>query len=178
MGKRKAVQSTIKGKASNTGKVKNAKQRMDKHIDMEGSYLSPQPTTSSIVDMVQGNPVVLPSLNQDVLLLLHKIDQSNRDLIQRVERIEKQNASTTRSSSPVTVGRAGVNFQGISPATSSQVDGPAGQQGHPISGDSPVWRQQASGGGQDTAAGQQRGALHRPPHTLEAIRLLLIYPMQ
>ena len=55
MGKRKAVQSTTKGKAGNTGKVKNTKQRMDKHIDMEGSYLWPQPTTSSIVDTVQGN---------------------------------------------------------------------------------------------------------------------------
>ena len=91
MGKKKTVQSTAKGKTGNTGKVKNGKQGM-KHIDMDGSYLSPQPTTSSIVDTMQGNSIVSPSPNQDVLSLLHRIDQSNRDLIQRVERIEKQNA--------------------------------------------------------------------------------------
>ena len=59
IGKKKTVQSTAKGKAGNTGKVKNGKQGM-KHIDMDGPYLSPQPTTSSIVDTMQGNSIVSP----------------------------------------------------------------------------------------------------------------------
>ena len=161
---------SFKGKAGIMGKAKNSKQRMNKHIDMKGSYLSPQPTTSSTVDMMQGNPVVSPSPNQDVISLLHRINQPNRDLIQRVERIEKQNASMTHSSSPVTVARTDVSLQNVFPAASSQVGGPAGQQGHPITSDPPVWRQQASGVGQDAAVGQQPGTSHRPPPTLEAVR--------
>ena len=49
MGKKKSAQSTVKGKAGSKSKTKA------KHLDMDGSYLSPQPTTSSIVDTVQGN---------------------------------------------------------------------------------------------------------------------------
>ena len=87
----------MKGKAGNKSKMKA------KHIYMDGSYLSPQPMTSSIVDTMQGNSVVSPLPHSDVILLLHRIEQSNKDLIQRVEKMEKQNAPVTCSSSPVTV---------------------------------------------------------------------------
>ena len=60
MGKKKTVQSKAKVKAGNTGKAKNVKQKMEL-LDMDGSYLSPQPATSSTVDTMQGNSVVSPS---------------------------------------------------------------------------------------------------------------------
>ena len=44
MGKKKSAQSTVKGKAGSKSKTKS------KHIDMDRSYLSPQPMTSSAVD--------------------------------------------------------------------------------------------------------------------------------
>ena len=97
MGKKKTVQSTVKGKAGNKGKTKS------KHIDMDGSYLSPQPTTSSVVDTMQGNSMSSPLPQSDVISLLHRIEQSNKALIQLVEKMEKQNASVTHSISPVTV---------------------------------------------------------------------------
>ena len=88
----------------------------------------------------------------------------------RVEKIEKQNASATRSSSPVTVPRSGVNSQNVLPAVASCVGGPAGQQGHPMAVDPSGWSQHAPGVGQDVAVGQQAGTSHRPPPTLEAVR--------
>ena len=63
-----------------------------------------------------------------------------------------------------------MNSQNVFPAATSRVSGPAGQQGHPITVDPPAWRQQASGVGQDVPVGQQSGAIHRPPPTLEAVR--------
>ena len=154
----------MKGKAGSKGKTKA------KRIDMDGSYLSPQPTTSSIVDTMQGNSMVSPLPHSDVISLLHRIEQSNKELIQQVKKMEKQNASVTRSSSPVTVPRAGVNSQNVLTAATSCVGGPAGQQGHPMAVDPSRWRQQAQGFGQDVAVGQQAGASHRPPPTLEAVR--------
>ena len=50
-----------------------------------------------------------------------------------------------------------MNSQNAFPAASSCVGGPAGQQGHPMALDPPVWRQQAPGVGQDVAVGQQAG---------------------
>ena len=84
--------------------------------------------------------------------------------------MEKQNASVTHSISPVTVPRTGVNPQNVLPATTSNLGGPAGQQGHPMAVDPTGWRQQAQGVGQDVAVGQQAGSSLRPPPTLEAVR--------
>ena len=129
----------------------------------------PQPTTSSIVDTMQGNSVVCSLPHSDVVSLLHRIEQSNQDLMHQVK-MEKQNASVTCSSSPVTVPRSGVNSQNVLPAATYCVGGPAGQQGHPMAVDPSGWRQQALGVRQDVAVGQQTGTSHRPPPTLEAVR--------
>ena len=84
-----------------------------------------------------------PLPQSDVISLLHRIEQSNKELIQRVEKMEKQNASVTRSISPVTVPRTGVNPQNSLPATTLNLGGPAGQQGYPMAVDPTGWRQQA-----------------------------------
>ena len=97
MGKKKTVQSTVKGKAGSKGKTKS------KHIDIDRSYLSPHPTTSSVVDTMQSNSMSSPLPQSDVVSLLHRIEQSDKELIQRVKKMEKQNASVTRCISPVTV---------------------------------------------------------------------------
>ena len=72
MGKKKSAQSSVKAKAVSKSKMKA------KHIDMDGSYLSPQPTTSSIVDTMQCNLVVSPLPHLVVISLLHRIEQSNK----------------------------------------------------------------------------------------------------
>ena len=119
----------MKAKAGSKIKLKS------KHIDMDGSYLSPQPTTSSVVDTMQGNLMASPLPQSDVISLLHRIEQSNKDLIQRVEKMEKQNAPRTCSCSPVTVPRTGVNLQNVLPSTTSYLGGPTGQQRHPMAVD-------------------------------------------
>ena len=95
MGKKKA-QSTVKGKAGSKGKSKL------KHTDLEGSYLSPQPMTNDAMDTGQGILTASPSYQSDLMTMLHRIEQSNKDLAQRVEKMEKQNAPVVCASSPVT----------------------------------------------------------------------------
>ena len=70
-----------------------------KHTDVDRSYLAPQPTTNSIVDTMQGTSMVSPLLHSDAIPFLDRIEQSNRDLILRVEKIEKliENTSVTLS---------------------------------------------------------------------------------
>ena len=123
----------------------------------------------SVVDTMQGNSMSSPLPQSDVISLLHRIEQSNKELNQRVKKMEKQNASVT-SSSPVTVPRASANSQNVLPAATSYLGGPAGQQEHPMAVDPTGWRQQAQGVGQDVAVGQQAGSSLRPPPTLEAVR--------
>ena len=125
MDKKKTTQSTVKGKADGKGKLKS------KHIDMDKSYLSPQPTTSDVMDTMQGNLLASPLPQSNVISMFHRIEQSNKDLIQRVEKMEKQNASVTSSNCLVTGPRPGVNSQNALPTTASYLGGPAGQQGHP-----------------------------------------------
>ena len=170
MGKKKTAQSTVKGKAGSRNKTKS------KHIDMEGSYLSPQPTTSSAEDMMQGNLLASPLPQSDVISILHRIEQSNKDLIQQFEKMEKQNAAGTRSCSPSTVPRSSVNLQMVLPSTTSYLGGPAGQQGHLMAVDPTVWTQQGQGVGQDVAVGQQAGSNLRPPPTLEGSDPHQIFP--
>ena len=169
MGRKKTVQSTVKRKAGGKGKTKS------KHLDMDGSYLSPQPMTSSVVDTMQGNSMSSPLPQSDIISLLHRIEQSNKELIQRVEKMEKQNASVTRSLSPVTVPQTGVNPQNVLPATTSNLGGPAGQQGHPMAVDPTGWRQQAQGVGQDVAVRQQASSSLRPPPRIGSCQIIFRY---
>ena len=155
MGKKKTTQSTVKGRAGGKGKMKS------KHIDVDESYLSPQSMTSDAMDTMQGNLLASPLPQSNVISMLHRIERSNKDLIQRVEKMEKQNASVTSSSCPVTGPRRGVN---------SYLGGPARQQGHPKAVDPTGWRKQAQGVGKDVAGGQLAGPSFRPPPTLEAVR--------
>ena len=76
MGKKKTTQSTVKGKAGAKGKSKL------KHTDLEGSYLSPQPTTSDATDTGQGISTASPLYQSDVIAMLHRIEQFNKDLVQ------------------------------------------------------------------------------------------------
>ena len=164
MGKKKATQSTVKGKAGGKGKSKL------KHTDLEGSYLSPQPTTSDATDTGQGILTASPLYQSDVIAMLHRIEQSNKDLAQRVEKMEKQNTPVVRSSSPVTWVRQDVNTQNALATTNPYLGGPAGQQGHPMITDTTGWRQQDQGVWQDGSVVQQTGSGSKPNPTLEAVR--------
>ena len=163
MGKKKA-QSTVKGKAGSKGKLKL------KHTDLEGSYLSPQRTTSDAMNTGQGILTASPSYQSDLMTMLHRIEQSNKDLAQRVEKMEKQNAPVVCASSPVTQVRRDGSAQNALATMNPYLGGPAGQQGHPRITDAVGWRQQAQGVEQDGSVIQQTGAGSRPDPTLEAVR--------
>ena len=173
MGRKKTTQSMGKGKARSTSKLKGIKQKTGKQADLptlEGFYLSSQPTHSRLPDPpVQNNFNSEVTVDQEMLSLSHRIDQSNCDLIQRVERIKHRDvSSSTTGNSPTSVRRVGLNLHAPQSVSHLRQVSQLDNRGHSTS---VSWREQVPNHHSFGVTATKHNDVPRPPPTLEAVRM-------
>ena len=93
--------------ASARAKTSPQKRHNTRTVDQSGSYLKASRTVSNKPSSSQGTVSSEASNNDAILAMLHKLDDSNKILAQRVDRVEQRSFT----SSPLGQGVHAVNFR-------------------------------------------------------------------